>query len=186
MESMETSPENSELSTEIAELLTTTSDQSTPVEVVAEQNARMEFHISSGKLFVTTPSFSMTIDATTGNGDCLNNSSTECQSAAWKGPLPVGSYYIQQEDLSDPGLLRGTYRNLRHGDWGDWRIRLHPNKEAEFELYGRDNFFLHGGSIAGSAGCIDIGGGLTGNSDTDTIKTIIRMSREAIPIEVLP
>ncbi|PAU73394.1 tlde1 domain-containing protein [Vreelandella alkaliphila] len=174
------------ISTEIGELVTTSNEKTTPVEVVAQQIVRLEFHISSGKLFIVTPSFSMTMDATTGNGRCLNNSSIECQRASWEGPLPVGSYVIKKEDLSDPGLLRGTYRNLRHGDWGDWRIRLHPKQGSEFDLYGRDNFFLHGGSIQGSAGCIDIGGGLLGDKNTDTLKTIIRMSSTSIPVEVLP
>lgn len=177
---------DSELATEIGELVTTSNENIQPVEVVAEHTVRLEFHISIGKLFVVTPSFSMTIDATTGNGSCLNNSSIECQSTSWEGPLPVGSYVIRKEDLSDPGLLKGAYRNLRHGDWGDWRIRLYPKEGAEFDLYGRDNFFLHGGSLSGSAGCIDIGGGLLGDKNTDTVKTIIRMSREAIPVEVFP
>ncbi|WP_386082679.1 tlde1 domain-containing protein [Vreelandella sp. F11] len=177
---------DTELLAEIGELVTTSNKNTQPVEIVAEHVIRFEFHISIGKLFIVTPSFSMTIDATTGNGECLNNSSIECQRAAWEGPLPVGSYEIREEDLSDPGLLKGAYRNLRHGDWGDWRIRLYPQEEVEFDLYGRDNFFLHGGSLPGSAGCIDIGGGLLGDKDTDTVKTIIRMSKEAIPVEVLP
>ncbi|RUR53279.1 tlde1 domain-containing protein [Vreelandella populi] len=177
---------DTELLAEIGELVTTNSENTQPVEIVAEYVIKFEFHISIGKLFITTPSFSMTMDATTGNGACLNNSSIECQSAAWEGPLPVGGYLIRKEDLSDPGLLRGAYRNLRYGDWGDWRVRLYPQEGIEFDLYGRDNFFLHGGSIPGSAGCIDIGGGLLGNNNTDTIKTIIRMSRESIPVEVLP
>lgn len=186
MEDIELPLTDIELTTEIGELVTTSNENIQPVEIVAEHPVRLEFHISIGKLFIVTPSFSMTIDATTGNGSCLNNSSIECQSAAWEGPLPVGSYVIRKEDLSDPGLMRGAYRNLRHGDWGDWRIRLYPKEGAEFDLYERDNFFLHGGSLPGSAGCIDIGGGLLGSKNTDTIKIIIRMSRESIPVEVHP
>lgn len=41
------------------------------------------------------------------------------------------------------------------GDWGDYRVPLHPNDGAN--TFGRDGFFMHGGDDPGSAGCIDVG-----------------------------
>ncbi|WP_162629258.1 DUF2778 domain-containing protein [Moritella yayanosii] len=51
----------------------------------------------------------------------------------------------------------GDIMRRTQGDWGDWRIRLYPEKNTK--TFGRDGFFIHGGDINGSAGCIDIGGG---------------------------
>ncbi|WP_339648995.1 tlde1 domain-containing protein [Halopseudomonas pelagia] len=169
---------------QIAELTTTDSNDTSAVAVTTDHNVRMLFHISEKKLFIVTPSFSMTMEATSGTGDCLNNSSLECQKKAWEGPLPVGDYTINPAELSDPGLLQGLYRNMRHGDWGDWRVRLHPKSEDASTLYGRDGFFMHGGSLPGSAGCIDIGGGLLGSRQTNMMKTIVRMSSQTILVEV--
>lgn len=45
-------------------------------------------------------------------------------------------------------------------------------------------FFLHGGDTEGSAGCIDIGGGIFGNGDTKMLKTIIEASR-VIELQVI-
>lgn len=169
---------------ELAEVTTTETTNTTPVDVEVAHSVRMRFHISEGRLFIVSPSFSMTMDATTGNGACLNNSSIECQSAPWEGPLPVGDYIIRPEELSSPGLARNVYRNVRHGDWGSWRVRLHPKEGEDFDLYGRDGFFLHGGSFPGSAGCIDIGGGLLGDRQTNTMRTIIRIASGPILVEV--
>ena len=57
----------------------------------------------------------------------------------------------------------GDYADLSKKNKYIWRARLHPIS-AKTDRYG---FFLHGGSMAGSAGCIDIGGGILGNESTD-------------------
>jgi hypothetical protein len=33
----------------------------------------------------------------------------------------------------------------------------------------RPGFYMHGGSLPGSAGCIDVGGGVFGNAETDQL-----------------
>lgn len=170
---------------QVSEWTTTEASDTSPKDVLAEHTVRLKFHISAGKLTVTTPSFSMVMEATTGRGECLNNSSLECQKASWEGPLPVGIYVAKPEELNDPGLPHGTARNVLQGDWGDWRVRLHPKEGEEFELYGRDNFFIHGGAFSGSAGCIDIGGGWYGNRQTDMLRTIILMSSKPVLVEVV-
>lgn len=73
-------------------------------------------------------------------------------------------------------------RDLR-ADWGDWRVSMSPAPGAE--TFGRSGFFLHGGSVPGSAGCIDIGGGLFGNSVTDRVlKDILKDPDGFVPVRV--
>lgn len=73
-------------------------------------------------------------------------------------------------------------RNFR-GDWGDWRVPLIPQKGTK--TYGRSGFFLHGGSIPGSAGCVDFGGGLFGNQDSDRLlRDILNDPDGVIPVIV--
>jgi len=63
---------------------------------------------------------------------------------------------------------------MAKGDWGDWRKSLHPVFGSV--KHGRFGFFMHGGRFAGSAGCIDIGGGVFGNQITDKVKNTINNS----------
>lgn len=143
------------------------------------------FNISSGKLMVSTASFSFTISASSGRGACENNPSGACQAAAFEGPIPVGTYFIDPKDLSDPNLIGDIARNYRPdspGDWGDFRVRIQPIGTTNTR--GRDNFFLHGGGYSGSAGCIDVGGGLTGNRQTMLLKSAIKAAGGDIYLEV--
>jgi len=70
-----------------------------------------------------------------------------------EGPIPPGTYWFWPDEISPSGIYRKFFPWA--GDWGDYRVRLYPNKETD--SYGRTNFFLHGGKKPGSAGCIDIG-----------------------------
>jgi hypothetical protein len=87
-----------------------------------------------------------------------------------QGPMPPGMYSISSDELSDPGYIGDILRNFR-GDWGDWRVPAHPNQGTD--THGRGGFYVHGGTLPGSAGCIDVGGGLHGNADTDRLKNDI-------------
>jgi len=84
------------------------------------------------------------------------------------------------KDFTDPGYVGDVLRNVR-GDWGDWRVPV--KAEPWNNANGRDGFFLHGGSLAGSAGCIDIGGGIHGDSTTDFVRDELRRDPDGI-IEV--
>ena len=53
------------------------------------------------------------------------------------------------------------------GIGANWRVPIRSNYGRA--PYGRKNFFLHGGSYTGSAGCIDIGGGVFGDTMTDKV-----------------
>ncbi len=75
------------------------------------------------------------------------------------GPIPLGSYIFDPKEITggDPkdlsGLGKIIGRNMR-GDWGFYRVPLTPQGDIGTN---RGGFFLHGGFIPGSAGCIDIG-----------------------------
>jgi hypothetical protein len=111
------------------------------------------------------------------------NGSTD-QTAKNEGPIPTGTYTGDVSSLTNPNFLGDLARNTQ-GDWGDWRMPLSPNSETE--TYGRNGFFLHGGSGSGSAGCIDFGGGITGNDMTDRLlKDILSDPDGKIPLTVVP
>lgn len=148
---------------------------------------RIVFSISKKIVSVACPAYSFSLHATSGRGECLNNNSLSCQSASFKGPIPVGTYFILPDELTDPGGVGDLLRNFRPdspGDWGDWRIPIHPKEKTN--TLGRDNFFIHGGRFEGSAGCIDVGGGLTGTQQTDRLKDMIKAMKTEIELEVIP
>jgi hypothetical protein len=127
----------------------------------------LKFDIKQGILWVDperpdAPIYGLA--ATSGKGNCINES--KCERDKNTGPIPRGDYTADINQLSNPGRLRDFLRNIP-GDWGDWRVSLKPNSGTD--TLGRSGFFLHGGKIAGSAGCIDIGGGIFGDSNTDRL-----------------
>ena len=75
------------------------------------------------------------------------------QTKPWLGPIPAGRYTLNPNEISHVTGLRYSLRSVT-GDWGHYRAPLHPAPGTD--THGRDNFFLHGGSTPGSAGCIDI------------------------------
>lgn len=83
-----------------------------------------------------------------------------------KGPIPSRDFIIDVNKLTNPGIIGDILRNTR-GDWGDWRVPIEPCSWTN--TFGRSGFFLHGGREPGSAGCIDIGGGLFGDKDSDRV-----------------
>ncbi|MEO0819030.1 MAG: tlde1 domain-containing protein [Pseudomonadota bacterium] len=70
-----------------------------------------------------------------------------------KGPIPVGVYWVRPDELDDN--LANTY--LMPGferSWGRYRLSIHPFPTTI--THSRGGFFIHGGTVAGSAGCIDL------------------------------
>jgi len=69
------------------------------------------------------------------------------------GPIPEGDYYFMGEDWNALSPIRQRYLAMTNqGDWGDFNVKLNP-----IDYQGqRFNFYLHGGSYPGSAGCIDV------------------------------
>ncbi len=143
---------------------------------------KMIFRIESGRLEIRASTLSFSIRASSGKGGCCNNASRSCQKAPFEGPIPVGNYYLRGGDLNDPGIFGDLTRNAL-ADWGDWRIRVYPSTGTD--TYGRNNFFMHGGSVRGTSGCIDIGGGLTGSEETHLLRTLLKQN-SYISLEVRP
>lgn len=91
------------------------------------------------------------------------------------GPIPAGEYRLspsritefstgEQIDLLVGGILgddRVTVggRSVHAGDWGAGRVHLRPVRLEQGpcgNVHRRSGFFLHGGVLRGSSGCIDI------------------------------
>jgi hypothetical protein len=66
------------------------------------------------------------------------------------GPIPAGEYWINPTEVWE----RPWYAPQKAVTWGDYRVTLHVMPGTE--THGRGGFFIHGGSVAGSAGCIDL------------------------------
>lgn len=78
--------------------------------------------------------------------------SVEAQKKKGKGPIPEGTYWIRPDEFwENAWYKRGSYTA-----WGNYRITIHPFTTTE--THGRGGFFIHGGDVAGSAGCIDLTG----------------------------
>lgn len=92
-----------------------------------------------------------------------------------KGPIPEGTYTFsppgiaefsagEQWDLLVGGILGDMNltvqgQSIHSGDWGAGRVHLNPVAVRQGpcgNARGRSAFFLHGGLLRGSSGCIDI------------------------------
>jgi hypothetical protein len=88
-----------------------------------------------------------------------------------EGPIPEGKYYVerlQEQNRSNNSTLAQYYnyimgndkeRSNFHGSggkfaWGDYRFLINIPKGTN--TYGRNQFYIHGGAISGSSGCIDL------------------------------
>jgi RHS repeat-associated protein len=134
--------------------------------------SRVRIEITRGRLTMMPAggsSYSMHI--TSGRGACMNNPSPECLGTRRVGPMVPGHYTALSYELSKPGFFESLMRRVR-GDWGSFRVPLHPDAATAqqiLKLNRTGDFFIHGGDMAGSAGCADCGGGVLGNSQTDRL-----------------
>lgn len=78
------------------------------------------------------------------------NYSVERQRLHNEGPIPEGVYWVAPGEL----WSNAWYRPISQAAWGNHRLTIHPFPDTE--TYGRGGFFVHGGSVPGSAGCIDL------------------------------
>jgi len=146
---------------------------------------RLELDIKNGTLTIDPekPGVSpYAIPVTSGRpGPCLNNPS--CVRQENIGPIPPGDYTILTELIDNPGSAGDILRYFSGLDYGDWRVPIHPNRPAE--VWPRFGFKLHGGRIPGSAGCIDVGGGVFGNATTDRLlNDLLADSDGIVPLKV--
>jgi hypothetical protein len=66
------------------------------------------------------------------------------------GPIPEGTYWINPDEL----WTNRWYKSGSVDAWGNYRITIHPFLTTD--TFKRGGFFIHGGKILGSAGCIDL------------------------------
>ena len=72
------------------------------------------------------------------------------QKTSYIGPIPQGQYWITVSELWE----NAWYRPGSTEAWGDYRIAIHPYPTTN--TYNRGGFFIHGGKVLGSAGCVDL------------------------------
>ena len=87
--------------------------------------------------------------------------SPEFQSMKDKGTIPEGTYVARQSELqhiTPYGIIAGianagTWPGSLYS-WGASRVKLESSQQTN--TYGRGGFYIHGGWVPGSAGCIDL------------------------------
>ena len=90
------------------------------------------------------------------------------QGEVGRGPIPEGDYIARQDRLQQrpTGAWEEFWQLWPRGSawpggqraWGDWRVWLDPLPGTD--TLGRSGFSIHGGAVPGSAGCIDLCGGM--------------------------
>jgi len=113
------------------------------------------------------------------------------------GPIPEGVFQFQPPQIQkfstgeQLSLLWGGVVGKQHvtvqgqalhpGDWGSGRVPLNKVRVEDAPCgnpHKRKDFFLHGGVLAGSSGCIDIGGSF------DELATFLRGYQRPITVDV--
>jgi hypothetical protein len=94
--------------------------------------------------------------AVSGKPDAKGNFdySVEAQKKGFRGPIPEGTYWIRPDEFWE----NSWYKRGSYSAWGNYRITIHPFTTTQ--TYGRGGFFIHGGDVPGSAGCIDLTGAI--------------------------
>lgn len=105
-----------------------------------------ELKLEGGTKIYTYPAVSGKIDV---NG-CFDYGGYR-QTLRSLGPIPIGAYWIKPSEIAERHFWN---RSWNESAWGRFRITIHPFTTTV--THGRGGFFIHGGSAAGSAGCIDL------------------------------
>ena len=148
-------------------------------EIPACGKSTAAIHFSGSFLALVGGGKSFAYPAVSGKPDAKRkfDNSEERQKQKGVGPIPQGDYWISPEDLWE----NAWYKSGSTSGWGNYRItlRVYPGTET----HGRGGFFIHGGSVAGSAGCID----LTSKMDqfVADMKVVVGATRDCfIPVRV--
>lgn len=129
------------------------------------------------------------------NDSYLNN--PRYVGVADNGPIPEGEYQFRATEMTTFSLAEqaqmltgGSFtdpfgRSLHGGDWGAGRVALHKIRVLPSPMRGcgntatRSGFFLHGGIMPGSSGCIDIG-----NSAFNSLVSLLSGYRNRVIVTV--
>lgn len=111
------------------------------------------------------------------------------------GPIPEGEYQFRATEMATFSFAErmkmlpgGDYtdpfgRSLHGGDWGAGRVALNPVRILPSRFCGnprtRSGFYLHGGILAGSSGCIDVG-----NSSYSSVVELLNGYRNPVHVSV--
>jgi RHS repeat-associated protein len=128
----------------------------------------LEYDTRSGTLTVDPQNGSApyTLGGSSGRGAAINDPSAVSQPNT--GPVPPGQYELETAALNQLNPLQSASLLVRgRGDWGSFLAPLTPYYGTD--TLGRSGFYLHGGVFEGTAGCIDVGGGLFGSSGTERL-----------------
>lgn len=103
-----------------------------------------------------------------------------------KGPIPSGNYTIDTTKVQQLTVWQTIKRNrlgFPGNDWGSWNVPLTPNPGTN--TFNRFGFYMHEGMYPGSAGCIDVGGGMFGNDQTkQLLRDILSDPNKVVPVLV--
>ena len=76
------------------------------------------------------------------------------QAIPFKGPIPEGEYWIQLDEMWENNSIKSALGITPRSAWGNFCITIHPYPTTK--THNRGGFFIHGGQVPGSAGCIDL------------------------------
>jgi hypothetical protein len=85
------------------------------------------------------------------------------QKSPFSGPIPEGIFWIRPDELWERSWDRKLLyyvafsekkERAHEAGWGNYRLTIHPFTTTR--SYQRGGFFIHGGKVPGSAGCIDL------------------------------
>ena len=145
--------------------------------VIATPGCYLEFistnPMTEGKLFWKNSAGDVLCqwDAVSGKPKYFNKNPKETMKIKNEGPTPEGRYIVEEIQVADKGLtatvkgiakfflMKSTYNwNLntiaRRVSWGNFRAPLIPMEGTD--TFGRTSMYIHGGTIPGSIGCIDL------------------------------
>ena len=143
-------------------------------------NTRLLIETGWGSMHVQLSGDSFDMAVTSGrDGPCMNDPA--CEKVKNTGPIPRGTYLLNTAEMTHWGLLSAILHRVK-GDWGSFRVPLHPMNGTE--TFGRDGFFLQGGDMPGSAGCVDCGGGVLGNDWTNRLTSDLMGAGDYVTVEV--
>jgi hypothetical protein len=130
------------------------SEHSTPRIPLCNQS-RAALSFDGQRLILSGPVFGV-FRAVSGRPDDLGHFdySSARQREGSTGPIPPGRYWIQPSQM----WTNRWYSLAPRAAWGDHRITIHVFPGTE--TFERGGFFIHGGTHAGSAGCINLHAGM--------------------------